>query len=85
MKKFSTEHFTNEAENSLRNIINDLGGWPIVEGKNWNSKNFNWVDMDIKLRAMGFQPKNIFNIFVFHDLRNSIKNVLYVRFITYSL
>lgn len=33
--------------------IDKIGGWPLINGSNWNEKDFNWVNMHINLTTMG--------------------------------
>lgn len=38
----------------LKDIIGNVGGWPCVEGDNWNEENFQWQDMQFELLKKGF-------------------------------
>lgn len=78
-ERIFSEYFDMRGEHPLENVIQQLGGWPVVEGDDWNGTKFNWIDMDIKLRTLGYPPMNIFNIFVEHDPFNLSKSVLKVR------
>lgn len=36
----------------LLNIINDYGGWPILHGRNWKGKEFDWIIASADLQRM---------------------------------
>ncbi|XP_035222859.1 neprilysin-2-like isoform X2 [Stegodyphus dumicola] len=48
----------------LKKALTDLGGWPVVEGENWNSTSFTWLDTLVRLRHMGFNHNILMNISV---------------------
>ncbi|KAF5307504.1 hypothetical protein FQR65_LT06859 [Abscondita terminalis] len=37
----------------LKTILNDLGGWPVLEGEKWNENNFKLIDTIDKLKRVG--------------------------------
>ncbi|KAF5283678.1 hypothetical protein FQA39_LY17253 [Lamprigera yunnana] len=61
---------------SIKQILRELGGWPLLEGKNWNEKNFVWTDLIYKLRKRGIRSNYLINLQVEPDDRNSTKRVL---------
>lgn len=63
----------------LIEILNELGGWPVLEGDTWIEDAFDWTEMLKKFRHMGFNTQTIFSLYLETDLRNSSKRVLYVR------
>ncbi|KAG4073989.1 hypothetical protein HA402_014194 [Bradysia odoriphaga] len=52
----------------LTDILNELGGWPILEGDSWSEVDFNWVDLLKQLRGIGLDANMI--SFSSTDLRN---------------
>ncbi|KAB0803952.1 hypothetical protein PPYR_00922 [Photinus pyralis] len=40
---------------TLKEIINLVGGWPVLEGENWNEKNYDWKEATYKLRERGYE------------------------------
>ena len=35
--------------------VKELGGWPVLEGEQWDSNSFNWIKVLVNMREMGFQ------------------------------
>lgn len=52
---------------SLKSILTKVGGWPILEGNDWNDTNYNIWDQNIKLKHMGIFP-NHFGSFSVHPV-----------------
>ncbi|KAB7501886.1 hypothetical protein Anas_10509 [Armadillidium nasatum] len=45
----------------LNDIMKEMGGWPVLEGNDWNSKkDFKWIDIILKRRKIGFSINTIF-------------------------
>lgn len=62
----------------LTDILDELGGWPVLEGDSWEENGFNWVEILKRLRGIGLETDMIFSLSVDRDLMNSSKSVLYV-------
>ena len=56
---------------TLKNILKKLGGWPLLEGDNWNQEGFRWFNLVYKFRAVGFSVDYLVDFSVAADLRNS--------------
>src|SRR5699024_1380281 len=73
---------TTEIEaNSLQKftgIIKNTGGWPVVEGNEWNEENFDWISTSYKFMKIGLTPYMILNFQMQPDITNSTRNVLFV-------
>lgn len=62
----------------LTDILNELGGWPVLEGDSWSGNGFNWVETLKRLRGIGLETDMIFSLYVDRNLTNSSQSVLYV-------
>lgn len=62
----------------MKDILGELGGWPVVVGSAWQSRNFNWIETVKKFRRRGLNTDAIFTLSVETDLKNSSKRVLIV-------
>lgn len=64
---------------SLKNYIHYFGGWPVLEGDNWEEKNFNWQEIIYDMHKAGFGSSCLLRIYVFLDPKNSARTVLFVN------
>ena len=46
----------------LKDMISNLGGWPVVEGDRWSGDDFNWWKFSIVAANMGFDFDSIITI-----------------------
>ncbi|CAF3473329.1 unnamed protein product, partial [Rotaria sp. Silwood2] len=65
-----------ESINVILSIVNDLGGWPILQGSSWNETSFNITNLLIRLREYGYNM--IFGFGTSNDDKNSSTN--FIRF-----
>lgn len=64
----------------LLNILKRLGGWPVVEGNQWNENGtWTWTDAIGKFRKIGFETNYLVSAVVSADLKNSTSKKLHVR------
>ena len=56
---------------TLKNILKKLGGWPLLEGDNWNQEGFRWFNLVYNFREVGFSVDYLVDFSVTADLRNS--------------
>ncbi|XP_051172592.1 neprilysin-2-like isoform X2 [Leptopilina boulardi] len=59
-------------------ILNKLGGWPVLEGDSWKDDNFNWEQLVSKFKKESLPVVNFFDSGVISDLKNSSKRILYI-------
>ncbi|KFM81756.1 Neprilysin-2, partial [Stegodyphus mimosarum] len=60
-----------EDKGPLNNTLNDLGGWPVLEGDSWNENSFNWIDTLIQLRRKGYSHDIFLKFVISPDHRNT--------------
>ncbi|XP_003739567.2 neprilysin-2 [Galendromus occidentalis] len=72
----NTTHLDNLGEEPLQKILRDLGGWPVIEGNRWNESAFDWLDIIIKFRDLGFSHDIIFDLSVIPDFRNNTQYLI---------
>ncbi|CAF4796998.1 unnamed protein product [Rotaria sp. Silwood2] len=65
-----------ESINVILSIVNDLGGWPILQGSSWNETSFNITNLLIRLREYGYNM--IFGFGTSNDDKNSSTNFIRV-------
>lgn len=63
----------------LTDILEELGGWPVVEGDEWPEDEFEWVETIRQFRHIGLDTQAIFSLSLGSDFKNSSKRILYVR------
>ena len=56
-------------------LIADLGGWPVLDAA-WDSTDFDWVALTVKLRMYNNRP--LINQWVSSDDKNSTVNIIQV-------
>jgi hypothetical protein len=69
----------NRGDKPLLDLLNRLGGWPVLKPEEWIESDFNWFETYINLRKIGLVDNILISIFVDSDDRNSSKRSLYVR------
>ncbi|RXG54316.1 hypothetical protein Avbf_11385 [Armadillidium vulgare] len=65
------ERIEKNGVNPLNEIMKEMGGWPVLEGDDWNSKDFKWIDIILKRRKIGFSINTIFIFDVDVNVQNS--------------
>jgi len=62
----------------LRDRLEEIGGWPVLQGDKWTGEGFNAWDMSAKLLKMGYSNDYIASSWVYTDLKNNSYRVLYL-------
>lgn len=65
--------------NPLLEMLDSLGGWPVLERSSWSDNDWNWIGVIKKFRRIGLDTAVIFSLSVESDLRNSTRRVLEVN------
>lgn len=55
----------------VTSYLEKLGGWPMLEGKDWNGQDFKWYEKVYQLNQDGYLMEMFFNIYVGLDSKNS--------------
>lgn len=61
----------------LHLALKRFGGWPIVVGPNWEgATTFDWIDILIKFRELGFNHDILIDLSVTPDFRNNTRHII---------
>ena len=60
----------------LRDILDRLGGWPLVLDKRWVHSD--WSDLYVRLRELGVDSGVLFSLGMIPDLKNTSRRILIV-------
>ena len=60
----------------LLNVLQALGGWPLLEGEAWKSEKFSWFSLVWRFRQLGYSVDYLLDFSVTADLKNSSWRVL---------
>ncbi|XP_026818473.1 neprilysin-2-like isoform X2 [Rhopalosiphum maidis] len=63
-----TEKIEKQGLTPIKEMLKGFGGWPVLEGNNWNDTEFTWMESMYKLRMAGF------NINYFIDIYTALIN-----------
>ncbi|KAF4525127.1 hypothetical protein B566_EDAN005069 [Ephemera danica] len=59
-----------------KEILKKLGGWPVLEGREWDVGAFSWLQSVYKFREAGFSVDYFLDFSITTDLKNSTKRVI---------
>ncbi|KAG8183509.1 hypothetical protein JTE90_003859 [Oedothorax gibbosus] len=65
-----------EGSEPLQKILKSLGGWPVVEGNEWDGSKFDWIDALISFRKLGYSHDILMDLSVTADYRNNTKHII---------
>lgn len=70
---------------NINQILKELGGWPLLEGSNWNDGEFDWRQSVYKFRKVGYSVDYFMDFSVGVDVKNSTKRIIDVSNIFWNL
>lgn len=71
---------------TIKGMVQELGGWPVVVGSEWSERDFDWKKVMYQMRHMALGDNHIISTFFDLDDNNSTRRVLKVlSIIKYNL
>lgn len=67
----------------LKEILKELGGWPVLMGDEWKDENFNWTNIITKHRQIGSVVFYFMKFEIDKFSENSIRNAIHVIILNY--
>lgn len=68
---------------AFKQIISNIGGWPVVDGDFWNETAWDWIDAIGKMKQIGLTTNYLLSTSVGAHLKNSSRRSLRVIINTY--
>ncbi|XP_057327281.1 neprilysin-2-like [Microplitis mediator] len=66
----------------LFEIISKLGGWPVIDGHEWNSTDFNWADLVYKSNSFGAFSNHFIRLY--HSLKKRTRISMHLPNVEFS-
>lgn len=60
----------------MKEIIKRMGGWPVLEGEDWDPASFTWKDTTYRFKEEGFSVDYLIDFSITTDFKNSTKRVI---------
>ena len=73
-----TEDIRKNSISELMEIINDLGGWPVLQGDRWDGGGFQWLDFAESSWKRGFNFDGLLAIKIVTDAKDATKRRLQI-------
>ena len=51
----------------LKQMLREMGGWPVLEGDSWNAEKFNWIDTVYTFRNHGYSTDYLIDFSIVTD------------------
>jgi membrane metallo-endopeptidase-like protein 1 len=61
---------------SLLDLLKELGGWPLLNGDSWESKNFNWWTWTHRVKKIGLSIDSLITFSLGADDKNTSFRVI---------
>uniref|UniRef100_A0A1Y1LRH1 Peptidase M13 N-terminal domain-containing protein n=1 Tax=Photinus pyralis TaxID=7054 RepID=A0A1Y1LRH1_PHOPY len=61
---------------TMKSILHELGGWPVLEGRKWNRESFDWIKSVARLRKSGYSPHYFIRLSVKPDVYDASYKML---------
>lgn len=72
------EHTDDHVIKQMADILEELGGWPVVRGDTWQDRSFHWIETVKQFRRFGLNTNAIFSLNIETDSQNSSRRLLIV-------
>lgn len=72
-------------EKPLFDMLQKLGGWPIITGPTWDGSHWTWTDTIARMKMLGVGYDQILAVTVLNDFKDSTYRILYVDQPTFEL
>ncbi|XP_064459407.1 neprilysin-2-like isoform X2 [Ornithodoros turicata] len=72
----NTSVIDNMGEEPLKQVLKEIGGWPVVEGDSWDATSFNWLDALSRYRKFGYSHDILLDLSVIPDFRNNTRYII---------
>ncbi|CAB3363322.1 Hypothetical predicted protein [Cloeon dipterum] len=59
-----------------KKMLKNLGGWPVLEGDDWDAGSFSWLQSVYKFREQGFSVDYFIDFSVGTDVKNSTRRII---------
>ncbi|XP_031329566.1 neprilysin-2-like isoform X2 [Photinus pyralis] len=69
-----------EGLQTVTDVLDKLGGWPVLKGVIWDESNFSWLQTQYLLRELGYFYSQFLTVTVETDPKNDQKFILQVSF-----
>ncbi|XP_058798010.1 neprilysin-2-like [Phymastichus coffea] len=64
------------SEHDFRAILNNLGGWPVLDGKSWNESAFDWKKSVVQFRNTGYSINYFIDFEINVDMKNNSRRLI---------
>lgn len=65
----------------LENVLEEMGGWPVVVGDEWDEEAFSWTNAIYTNRKIGYSIDYLIDFSVTIDVKNSSWRIIDVCFV----
>lgn len=72
----NTTHIEMMGNEPLLRIVQEVGGWPAVDGDKWNASKFDWMEALFALRKVGFGHNIFLSVSIGPDIRNNTRHIV---------
>ncbi|KAF5287390.1 hypothetical protein FQA39_LY15928 [Lamprigera yunnana] len=63
---------------TIHNILQDLGGWPVLDQDRWDERYFDWKDTIYKLRRIGYDVNSFLTVEIVNDYSNTSRQIFII-------
>lgn len=76
---FNTQVIENRGVTPVLTVLNSMGGWPVVDGDNWDGNSWTWQQSAINSLIYGYSVSSFISFSVSSDNKDSTKRIIRVR------